>query len=183
MSWYNVNVWLFTTWLELKRVNSFKLKKKAFLLAETKTNGIPVKLSRLWMTLLVKAAVCFVHTICCCGLQRKKRGRRSVGNAVDLRHATFCLFFRWGVKFPNFTEKNSHQWYHARIEQKNTQGAVRRTVWRRRRVWRGVRCSFHVHWRKRVTMHPSPSTHSVSQTEHSDLEFRNSFCNSSRILE
>lgn len=77
------------------------------------------------MPLLVKAAVCFVHTICCCGLQRKKRGRRSVGNAVDLRHATFCLFFRWGVKFPNFTEKNSHQWYHARIEQKNTRGAVR----------------------------------------------------------
>lgn len=158
--------------------------ESAFLLAETKTNGTPIKLSHLWMTLLVKAAVCFVHTICCCGLRRKKRGRRSVGNAVDLRHATFCLFFRWGVKFPNFTEKNSHQWYHARIEQKNTQGAVRRTVWqRRRRVRRGVRCSFHVHWRKRVTMHPSPSTHSVSQTEHGDPEFRNSFCNSSRILE
>ena len=170
------------SWTETCKLLQIEIER-AFLLAETKTNRNPVKLSHLWMPLLVKAAVCFVHTICCCGLRRKKRGRRSVGNAVDLRHATFCLFFRWGVKFPNFTEKNSHQWYHARIEQKNTRGAVRRTVWRRRRVRRGVRCSFHVHWRKRVTMHPSPSTHSVSQTEHRDPEFRNYFCNSSRILE
>ena len=47
MSWYNVDVLLFTTCLELKRVNSCKLKEKAFHLAETKTNGTPVKLSRL----------------------------------------------------------------------------------------------------------------------------------------